>query len=74
MFTDARNYLIMNKLQNGSMEARKCIRVAWFLNIYRRRPGSTTYSFSQKKAFDFCTAIAKTWELTHIKNLSTKNL
>lgn len=57
------------------LKANKCIRASWLLNIYRRgRNESATFSFSKKKAKDFCTAIAKTWDLTHLSNLSPKVL
>lgn len=54
------------------LRAKKCIRTSWLLNIYRRGHESATFSFTPKKAKDFCTAIAKTWELTSIKGLSPK--
>lgn len=55
------------------IKARKCLRTHWLLNIYRRqRTGSASFSFSKKKAMDFCIVIAKTWELTHIEGLSTR--
>ena len=54
------------------LKARKCIRTSWLLNIYRRGHDSATFSFNKKKAKDFCTAIAKTWELTHLDGLSPK--
>lgn len=54
------------------LKARKCIRTSWLLNIYRKGHESATYSFNKKKAKDFCTAIAKTWELTHLDGLSPK--
>lgn len=54
------------------IKAKKCIRTPWLLNIYRRGHDSATSSFSVKKAKDYCTAVAKTWELTHIEGLSPK--
>ena len=55
------------------IKAKKCIRTHWLLNIYRRgRVDSASYSFNEKKAKDFCIVIAKTWELTHIQDLSPK--
>ena len=54
------------------LNAKKCIRASWFLNIYRRGHESATFSFNKKKAKDFCIAIAKTWELTHLKHLSVE--
>lgn len=57
------------------IKARKCIRTHWLLNIYRKnRDGSATFSFSKKKATDFCIVIAKTWELTRIGGLSPQVL
>jgi hypothetical protein len=54
------------------LKAKKCIRTSWLLNIYRRGHESATFSFNMKKVKDFCTAIAKTWELTHLDGLSLK--
>lgn len=54
------------------LKAKKCIRTSWLLNIYRRGHESATFSFNLKKVRDFCTAIAKTWELTHLDGLSIK--
>ena len=54
------------------LKAKKCIRTSWLLNIYRRGHESATFSFNLKKVKDFCTAIAKTWELTHLDGLSSK--
>ena len=53
------------------IKAQKCLRTHWILNIYRtNRVGSASYSFTEKKAKDFCIVIAKTWELTRIGGLS----
>lgn len=53
------------------IKAKKCLRTHWILNIYRtNRVGSASYSFTEKKAKDFCIVIAKTWELTRIGGLS----
>lgn len=52
------------------LKAGKCIRAYWLLNIYRKGHESATRSFNEKKARDFCTAIAKTWELTRLEGLS----
>lgn len=55
------------------IKAKKCLRTHWLLNIYRRgRVDSASYSFNEKKAKDFCIVIAKTWELTHMKDLSPR--
>jgi glycosyltransferase involved in cell wall biosynthesis len=51
------------------IKAKKCLRTHLILNIYRRWPGSSTLSFNQKKAMDYCVVIGKTWELTQISNL-----
>lgn len=56
------------------LKANKCVRTSQFLNIYRRRPGSTTYSFRLFKAPDFSIAIAQTWKLTYLENLSPQLL
>ena len=52
------------------LKAQKCLRTSWLLNIYRRGHESATFSFNQKKVKDFCIAIGKTWELTHLNGLS----
>ena len=52
------------------IKAKKCLRTPWLLNIYRKGHESATFSFNKKKEKDFCMAIARTWELTHISNLS----
>lgn len=54
------------------LKANKCIKTSWLLNIYRKGHESATFSFNKKKAKDFCIAIAKTWELTHLDDLSPK--
>ena len=54
------------------LKAQKCIRASWLLNIYRKGHESATFSFNKTKAKDFCTAIAKTWELTHLDGLSSQ--
>lgn len=54
------------------LKANNCLRTSWLLNIYRRGHESATFSFNKKKEMDFCTAIAKTWELTYIDGLSTE--
>jgi len=81
-----RDFLIRNKLtfvpgiyiqdvpftHECYLKAQKCIKTSWLLNIYRRGHESATFSFNLKKVKDFCTAIAKTWELTHLDGLSIK--
>ena len=52
------------------LKAQKCLRTTWLLNIYRKGHESATYHFSLKKEKDFCTAIAKTWDLTRIEGLT----
>ena len=54
------------------LKAKKCIRAYWLLNIYRRGHESATFSFNVKKTKDFCTALAKTWNLTRLDGLSPK--
>lgn len=53
------------------LKAQTCIRTPWLLNIYRRGHESATFSFSQKKAHDFCIVIQKTWELMKMNGLPT---
>ena len=53
------------------IRAEKCLRTSWLLNIYRKREGSATYSFSKKKAIDMCIVIGKTWQLRHINGLTS---
>lgn len=45
------------------VKAKKCLRISWFLIIYRQWSEASTASFTKDKAKDFCIAIAKTWEL-----------
>lgn len=54
------------------LKAKKCIRTPWLLNIYRKGHESATSNFTIKKTKDFCTALAKTWELRHLDGLSPK--
>lgn len=53
------------------LKAKKCLRVSRLLNIYRLWPGASTGSFNERKAKDFCIAIAKTWGLLNLKFPST---
>lgn len=48
------------------LKAHKCLRVSWFLNIYRKWPGASTHNYDLIKAKDFCTAIALTWRLNRL--------
>ena len=51
------------------IKADRCIRTSQQFYIYRKgRPGAATFSYSLKKGKDFCTVIAKTWELTKLNN------
>lgn len=52
------------------LKAGKCLRISWYLNIYRKRPGATTDSFDKGRAIDFCIAIANTWKLTNCGRFS----
>lgn len=52
------------------LKANKCLRISWLLNIYRRGHESATYSFNKQKAKDLCIAIASTWKLRHLEDLS----
>lgn len=52
------------------IKAKKCLRTSWQLNVYRKGHESATSSFKMKLGKDFCTAIAKTWELTRISELT----
>ena len=54
------------------LKAGKCIRASWPLMIYRKGHESATSSYNIEKAKDFCTAIAKTWELRRLNGLSPK--
>lgn len=54
------------------LKAKKCMRVSRYMNIYRRGHESATYSFNKSKAKDLCIAIANTWKLRQIENLSSK--
>ena len=50
------------------LKAKKCLRIKWLLNIYRKGHESATYSFDRRKAHDFCLSIAETWKLTKREN------
>ena len=54
------------------IKAKKCLRVSWLLNIYRRGHESATSSFNKKKAHDLCIVIASTWKLRRNKNMPLK--
>ena len=54
------------------LKAKKCMRVSRYMNIYRRGHESATHSFNKSKAKDLCIAIANTWKLRQIENLSSK--
>lgn len=56
------------------IKAKRCIRTSKLLNIYRRRAGSATFFFRLFKARDFSIAIAQTWKLTYLYNLSPQIL
>lgn len=48
------------------LKAKKCLRISWILNIYRKWPGASTNNYDLIKAKDLCTAIALTWKLKHM--------
>lgn len=48
------------------LKAQKCLRISWFLNIYRKWPGASTNNYDLVKAKDFCTAIVLTWKLNRL--------
>lgn len=53
------------------LKAKKCLRTHQLIYIYRRgRQGAITSSYDIKEAHHFCTAIAKTWELRRLPELS----
>lgn len=52
------------------LKAKSCIKTNILLNIYRRWSGSSTISYTIKNSRDFIIAIAKTWDLRQIENLS----
>lgn len=54
------------------LKAGKCLRVNWLLNVYRRRMGSATFTFTTTKSRDFSTTLGNTWELTYLKGLSSQ--
>lgn len=57
------------------LKANKCIRVPWFLSIYRKgREDASTFSFNQTKAKDLCLAMKKTWELRSLDNHTPETL
>ncbi len=49
------------------LKAKKCLRTNWIFYIYRRGQESSTFTkFTEKRAKEFCLAIAKTWTLKHM--------
>lgn len=52
------------------LEAKRCLRTSWLLNVYRRGHDSVSSSFSIRKGKNRCIAIAKSWNLLNIPNLS----
>ena len=53
------------------LKAGKCLRASWLLNIYRTgRAGAITTGLDIPRVNDWCVAIGKTWELTHIEGLT----
>ena len=54
------------------LKANKCLRTPWLMTIYRKGHESATFSFNLRKIKIFSIAIAKTWELTHLRGLSSK--
>lgn len=57
------------------LKARKCLKTASPLTIYRQRPDSVTLGlFDERHAHSYCTAIVSTWKLSKISALedSTK--
>ena len=42
-----------------------CIKINWFLIIYRKGHKTITSTFDKKKGLDYCFAIAKTWNIQH---------
>ena len=56
------------------IEADLCLKVNWLLNIYRKGIVSITSTFNKKKAFDYCLAISKTWELTKEESLNEQQI
>lgn len=53
------------------LRANRCIRTNRFLNIYRRRPGSTTIAYKIDNSKHFIIAIDLTWNLRQIEGLSS---
>lgn len=57
------------------LKADTCLRASWLLNIYRKgRKGAITLGLDMPRAHDWCVAIGKTWELTHMEGLSTTEM
>ena len=56
------------------LKAGKCFKVSWYFIIYRKRPGAATSYFDYSKAIDFSKAIAITWNLRNMKDLSHTQL
>lgn len=56
------------------LKAKRCLRTSWILNIYRRGHDSVSSSFNVRKGKNRCIAIAKSWSLLNIHNLSEETL
>jgi glycosyltransferase involved in cell wall biosynthesis len=56
------------------LKANNCIRTNILLNIYRRWPGSSTNAYKFENTRHFITAIALTWNLRQIEELSSNML
>ena len=55
------------------LKARKCLKTDWIIYIYRRGQESSTFTkFTEKRAKEFCFAIAKTWALKYVTDLDEK--
>ena len=51
-----------------------CIKINWFLIIYRQGHKTITSTFDKKKGLDYSMAIAKTWNIQHHIQMNTKAL
>ena len=54
------------------LKAKLCLKVNWIHYLYRSRPDSISNSFSKKKGLDYCSVIAKTWEISQIEDIGSQ--
>ena len=57
------------------LKAQRCLKASWLLYVYRQfRPGAATTMFTVEKSRSYCVAMAATWNLRQIMDLSSTTL